>query len=71
VPPHATVVGVPGRVVKENGVRMEDVNLDHADLPDPLENIIRHLLARIDKLEKQVASLDGERREIHGSNRAI
>ncbi|HHW10526.1 MAG TPA: serine O-acetyltransferase [Firmicutes bacterium] len=73
VPPHATIVGVPGRVVKENGVRKEEeVNLDHADLPDPLENIIRHLLSRIDKLEKQLASLEERKRsEIHDANRAL
>jgi serine O-acetyltransferase len=36
VPPHSTVVGVPGRVVTLRGKRMEGHELDHQSLPDPL-----------------------------------
>ncbi len=57
VPGATTVVGVPGRVVRENGRKVEGINLDHASLPDPMENILRGLMARIDELERQVAEL--------------
>jgi serine O-acetyltransferase len=36
VPDHSTVVGIPGRVVIQNGRRV-DQDLNHCDLPDPLK----------------------------------
>ena len=50
VPPHSTVVGIPGRVVYRFGKKVEtceDVvdpdNLAHNDLPDPVEEMLRCL----------------------------
>lgn len=57
VPAYATVVGVPGRVVRENGQKVEAINLDHANLPDPVENIMRSMICRIEELEQQVRTL--------------
>ena len=55
VPPRATVVGVPGRVVRENGRRVQDtINLDHGSLPDPMDN----LMQRINRLEQRIAELE-------------
>ncbi|MEI6796122.1 MAG: serine O-acetyltransferase, partial [Methanomassiliicoccales archaeon] len=34
VPPHSTVVGIPGKVVKREGVDIK-IDLRHDDLPDP------------------------------------
>lgn len=47
VPANATVVGVPGRVVKLNGVRVDD--LDQC-LPDPVADEIKKLSEKIDEL---------------------
>lgn len=47
VPANATVVGVPGRVVKLNGVRVDD--LDQC-LPDPVADEIKKLSEKIDAL---------------------
>ena len=59
VPGHATVVGVPGRVVREKGQRIsEGINLDHASLPDPVEVTIRNLMQRIDQLETRLEELE-------------
>lgn len=59
VPPHATVVGVPGRVVRENGRRVNDIiNLDHANLPDPVAATCRAMLERIDQLERRLRDLE-------------
>lgn len=58
VPADSTVVGIPGRVVITNGVKVKS-NHDHQDLPDPiadkcdvLENQIKQLQERIEQLEK-------------------
>lgn len=60
VPPGATIVGVPGRIVRLNGRRLEqrplDV-LDHARLPDPVVETLRCLVDRVEHLEKQVRDL--------------
>jgi serine O-acetyltransferase len=60
VPAGATVVGVPGRVVRINGRRLDqhprDV-LDHAHLPDPVIETLRCVVDRIELLEKQVRDL--------------
>ncbi len=47
VPPNATVVGVPGRVVKLNGVRVDDLD---QTLPDPIMDEISKLNGKIDEL---------------------
>ena len=54
VPPNATVVGVPGRVVVQEGRRVETVDLHHEDLPDPVIEMFRRLQSRIDRLEVRV-----------------
>ncbi|MFI3312616.1 MAG: serine O-acetyltransferase [Eubacteriales bacterium] len=49
VPPNATVVGVPGRVVRISGEK-----LDHAHTPDPIMVELECLRNRISSLEKQL-----------------
>ncbi len=49
VPPGCTVVGVPGRIVKQDGDRI--FNLDHGDLPDPVEARLHQLEERLRRLE--------------------
>ena len=50
VPPHSTVVGVPGRVVRLNGKRVP--NLDQIHIPDPVAQELCRLRIRLEKLEK-------------------
>lgn len=38
VPPNSTVVGVPGRVVKQNNLKIPREDLDQVHLPDPIKN---------------------------------
>lgn len=47
VPPNATVVGVPGKVVKLNGIRVDDLD---QTLPDPVSDEINKINRRIDEL---------------------
>ena len=50
-----TVVGIPGRVIHQSGVRINP--LAHSALPDAEASVIRNLMERIDQLENQVSSL--------------
>ena len=50
-----TVVGVPGRVIHQSGVRINP--LAHSALPDAEANVIRNLMERIDELENTVGNL--------------
>ncbi len=56
VPPGATVVGVPGRIVEET--RDHGIDLDHNRLPDPVAEAIRLVLAENDKLNERIQRLE-------------
>ena len=53
VAPNSTVVGIPGRVIHQSGVRIDP--LAHSALPDAEANVIRNLMERIDALEGELA----------------
>lgn len=57
VPPNCTVVGVPGRVVKQDNVRIPRNDLDQVNLPDPVKNDIEMLKIENDQLKKQMEEL--------------
>jgi len=50
VPANSTVVGIPGRITKQDG-RKIDMELDHAHVSDPVMENISKLLGRIKTLE--------------------
>jgi serine O-acetyltransferase len=50
VPPNSTVVGVPGRITKQDGKKI-DISLDHIHILDPIMQNIEELQKRIEKLE--------------------
>ncbi len=54
VPPNSTVVGVPGRVTRREGRKVEGINMDHTSLPDPLSQALQKLQHEIDKIEKEL-----------------
>lgn len=61
VPPNSTVVGIPGRVVQGEGVRVDPqahmIELDHHLLPDPMARVISSLADYVQKLENRVNEL--------------
>ncbi len=59
---NSTVVGIPGRVVHQSGVRINP--LAHSALPDTEANVIRNLMERIDDLETQVNALNSALKNI-------
>lgn len=56
VPPHSTVVGIPGKVVIQDGVRVKK-NLNHQDLPDSVADICNSLEMKIAELRREVELL--------------
>jgi serine O-acetyltransferase len=50
IPPNSTVVGVPGRITKQDGKKI-DLSLDHIHVLDPLLQDIEELKERLDRLE--------------------
>ena len=56
VPPGATVVGVPGRIVEEE--RPPAIDLEHGQLPDPLSETVRLILEEQGNLEKRLSRLE-------------
>jgi len=58
VPPNSTVVGVPGRVVVQDGVRVGGPDLEHGKLPDPMLAYCQQLQKRIEDLESRLAQLE-------------
>jgi len=51
VPPNSTVVGVPGRITRQDGKKI-DTSLDHVHVLDPILQDIDELKKRIEDLEK-------------------
>tara|TARA_Y100001968_G_C19324110_1_gene700809 strand:- start:178 stop:930 length:753 start_codon:yes stop_codon:yes gene_type:complete len=52
---NSTVVGIPGRVVHQSGVKINP--LAHSALPDTEANVLRNLMERIDQLENNILTL--------------
>jgi serine O-acetyltransferase len=53
IPPHSTVVGIPGRVVRSKETGYPEWTLNHQDMPDPTQE-------RIEALERMVSDLARE-----------
>lgn len=62
VPANSTVVGIPGKVVINNGVKINNP-LDHSDLPDPMLNMVQCLQRQIHDLKKELESLKNSAKE--------
>lgn len=59
VPPNATVVGIPARVVVLDGRRVDE--LDQINLPDPVAGQLTMMQDRIHELEARLARLEAGR----------
>lgn len=58
VPDDCTVVGVPGRIVVRDGAKVDEVDLEHNALPDPVADMFAAMQERIDVLEKKLADME-------------
>lgn len=57
VPPNSTVVGVPGRVVKRDNVKIPRMDMDQVTLPDPILNDINQLKQENRELREELSLL--------------
>lgn len=55
VPNHSTVVGIPGKVVKQHGEKVRR-DLDHR-IPDPVSDRLKKMQKEIDGLQEEIAKL--------------
>lgn len=58
VPPHATVVGVPGRVIERQKKKEDDTILDHGHLPDPIAEALKIIVTENRKLRERIKRLE-------------
>ena len=64
VPPHSTVVGVPGHVIKRENVPIPRETLDQTDLPDPVQEDITALKKENTELTNRVIELEKAVKEL-------
>lgn len=67
VPDHSTVVGIPGRVVRQNGVKI-DHNLNQSEMPDPVADQLRHMGKLINELKEELKTLEEKGRDRDGDS---
>ncbi len=62
VPPNCTVVGVPGRIVKRDDVKIPRADMDQVHLPDPITSDIRELQADNMRLHRRLREMEKRRK---------
>lgn len=67
VPPNSTVVGVPGRVVRRDNIKIPREDMDQINLPDPVYTAFatlteenKELTCMIEKLQEKIEQLEKE-----------
>ena len=58
VPPNSTCVGVPARIVRREGVKVNCADMDQIKIPDPVSLQMCTLSVHIANLERQIAELE-------------
>ena len=56
VPPKCTAVGVPARIVRQNGEKVK-CDLDQVHIPDPVAQELCKQRIKIEKLEKEIEKI--------------
>jgi serine O-acetyltransferase len=67
VPPNSTVVGIPGRIVVQDGYKVPD-DLDHVNLPDPVSDLLRKMQSEIDQLRSELDEMKERKTEYVNKN---
>ncbi|AGX02145.1 MULTISPECIES: serine O-acetyltransferase [Bacillaceae] len=60
VPPNSTVVGIPGKVVIKDGVKLKK-DLNHSDLPDPVSDRLVEMEKKLQEMQVELEDLRRER----------
>ena len=58
VPENCTAVGIPARVVRRDGNRVDPIDLDQVHIPDPVSQELCAVRHSLQKLEKRLAELE-------------
>lgn len=58
VPPNCTAVGVPARIVRRDGKRVNQLDLDQIHIPDPVSQELCKHLVRIEKMERKIKEME-------------
>jgi serine O-acetyltransferase len=58
VPPNSTVVGIPGKVVIQDGVKIQK-DLNHCDLPDPINDRMKQLERELNEVKSLLREYEG------------
>ena len=61
IPENCTAVGIPAKIVKREGQRVDD--LDQIHIPDPVAQQIKLLEGKLSELEAQIKELKSEKKE--------
>ena len=64
VPPNCTVVGVPGRIVKRDDVKIPRSDMDQVHLPDPVKEELINLRESNRLLEERVRELESKFKDL-------
>lgn len=60
VPSNSVVVGIPGRIVVQDGQRIGDMDLRHDILPDPVADFEKILQEHVELMEQRLAEIEGK-----------
>ena len=71
VPPNCTVVGVPGRIVKRDNMKIPRSDMDQCHLPDPVKEDITLLQKENAELVNRVLDLEQELRLLRQNKRTV
>ncbi len=58
VPPGATVVGVPGKIVERKLAERLALDFEHGNLPDPIADVVKIILKMQHELEERIKSIE-------------
>ncbi|OIU69916.1 hypothetical protein BHE18_21605 [Rossellomorea aquimaris] len=61
MPANSTVVGIPGKVVIQDGVKVKNRDLNHQNMPDPV-------MDKYDGMEMKIAALQREVEQLKQQN---
>ena len=62
VPENSTAVGIPAKVVRRDGVKISNEQLDHVHIPDPVAVEFARMRNTIDELRAEVAELKAKQK---------
>ncbi|HBI03168.1 MAG TPA: serine O-acetyltransferase [Paenibacillaceae bacterium] len=62
VPPHSTVVGIPGRIKIQNGAKVTE-DMDQVNFPDPVAEMLRLMQKEIDALKSEIRQIRASKGE--------